>query len=77
MRFCPAIGIDRKNNEWIVQTPKGDIRAEYVVNAGGYYAQHIGEWFKPFGGRTVPMMVMSLQYLLTDEISELKDWTEA
>ena len=77
LRFCPAIGIDRQNNEWVIKTAKGDIQAEYVVNAGGYYAQHIGEWFKPFGGRTVPMMVMSHQYLLTDEISELKEWTEA
>ncbi len=77
LRFCPAIGIDRKNNEWIIKTEKGDIRAEYVVNAGGYYAQHIGEWFKPFGGRTVPMMVMSHQYLLTEEISELREWTES
>ena len=76
LRFCPAIGIDRKNDEWIIKTDKGEIRAEYIVNAGGYYAQHIGEWFKPFGGRTVPMMVMSHQYLLTDEIPELKNWTE-
>jgi dimethylglycine dehydrogenase len=35
-----------------------------VVNAAGYYAQRVGEWFKPFGGRTVPMMVMSHQYML-------------
>ena len=76
LRFCPAIGIARKNSEWIIKTSKGDIAAEYVVNAGGYYAQNIGEWFKPFGGRTVPMMVMSHQYLLTEEISELREWTK-
>ncbi|MFT4716379.1 MAG: dimethylglycine dehydrogenase [Paracoccaceae bacterium] len=74
-RFCPATGVSRENGEWIVHTDKGDIRCEYVVNAAGYYAQRVGEWFKPYGGRTVPMMVMSHQYLLTDEIPELKKWS--
>lgn len=74
-RFCPATGVSRENGEWIVHTQKGDIRCEYVVNAAGYYAQRVGEWFKPFGGRTVPMTVMSHQYMLTDEIPELAEWT--
>jgi dimethylglycine dehydrogenase len=76
-RFCPATGVSRSGDEWIVHTDKGDIRCEKVVNAAGYYAQRVGEWFKPYGGRTVPMAVMSHQYFLTDEISELKEWTEA
>ncbi len=76
-RFCPATGVSRSGDDWIVHTDKGDIRCEKVVNAAGYYAQRVGEWFKPYGGRTVPMAVMSHQYFLTDEISELKEWTEA
>ncbi|WP_111734827.1 GcvT family protein [Roseovarius amoyensis] len=75
MRFCPATGIDRDGDEWIVHTEKNDIRCEYVVNAAGYYAQRVGEWFRPFGGRRVPMMVMSHQYMLTDEIPELEAWS--
>ena len=75
LRFCPATGIDRDGDEWIVHTGKGDIRCEYVVNAAGYYAQRVGEWFRPFGGRRVPMMVMSHQYMLTDEIPELEAWS--
>ncbi|MDG2405731.1 MAG: FAD-dependent oxidoreductase, partial [Paracoccaceae bacterium] len=43
--------------------------------AAGYYAQRVGEWFKPYGGRTVPMMVMSHQYMLTGEIPELEVWS--
>ncbi len=74
-RFCPATGISRENGEWVVHTPKGDIRCEIVVNAAGYYAQKVGEWFKPYGGRTVPMMVMSHQYMLTDEIPEIAEYT--
>ncbi len=74
-RFCPATGVNRENGEWIVHTEKGDIRCEYVVNAAGYYAQTVGEWFKPYGGRIVPMMVMSHQYMLTDEIPEIEEYT--
>jgi len=29
----------------------------------------------PFGGRTVPMMVMSHQYLLFEEVDAVKDWS--
>ena len=76
LRFTPATGVSRENGEWIVHTEKGDIRCEYVVNAAGYYAQRVGEWFKPYGGRTVPMMVMSHQYMLTDEIPEIEAWTK-
>lgn len=75
-RFCPVTGIDRDGDEWIVKTDKGEIRAEFVVNCAGYYAQRVGEMFKPFGGRTVPMVVMSHQYFLTEEIPELAAWTK-
>ena len=75
-RFCPVKGIDRDGDEWIVKTAKGDIRCEKVVNCAGYYAQRVGEMFKPFGGRTVPMVVMSHQYFLTGQMAELEAWTK-
>ncbi len=74
LRFTPATGVSRQGGEWIVHTEQGDIRCEYVVNAAGYYAQRVGEWFRLHGGRTVPMMVMSHQYLLTEDIPALEDW---
>ena len=77
LRFTPATGVTRDGNEWIVHTEKGDIRCEFVVNAAGYYAQRVGEWFKPYGGRTVPMMVMSHQYMLSEEVPELAAHTKA
>ena len=77
LRHTPATGVRRENGEWIVETGKGEIRCEYVVNAAGYYAQRVGEWFKPYGGRTVPMATMSHQYFLTEEIPELEAWTRA
>ena len=75
-RFTPATGVSRQNDEWIVHTPKGDIRCEFVVNAAGYYAQRVGEYFRPFGGRTVPVVTMSHQYILTEEIPELAKWSK-
>jgi len=75
-RFCPATGVTQDGDGWIVHTEKGDIACDYVVNAAGYYAQRVGEWFKPYGGRTVPMMVMSHQFLLTDQIPELETWSK-
>ena len=71
-RFCPATGVRREGDEWVVSTPKGDIRCEIVVNAAGYYAREVGKWF----GRDLPMMVMSHQYMLFDTIPELESWTK-
>ncbi len=76
LRFTPATGVRRENGEWIVETEKGEIRCEYVVNAAGYYAQRVGEWFVPYGGRTVPMMVMSHQYLLSEPVAEIEAWSK-
>jgi len=72
VRFCPVTGARRENGEWIISTPQGDIRCEYVVNAGGYRAAEVGAMF----GRKVPMMVMSHQYILFEEIPELAAWSK-
>jgi dimethylglycine dehydrogenase len=72
IRFCPVTGARCDNGEWVIETPKGEIRCEYVVNAGGYRAAEVGKLF----GRTVPMMVMSHQYMLFEEIPELAAWTK-
>ena len=77
VRFCPVTGVSWDGNQWTVETEQGSITCEYVVNAAGYYAQRVAEWFKPYGGRHLPMMTMSHQYLLTDEIPELQEWSEA
>ena len=73
VRFCPVTGARRENGEWVIETEKGEIRCEIVVNAAGYRAQEVGRMF----GREVPMMTMSHQYLLTDEIPELEEWSRA
>jgi dimethylglycine dehydrogenase len=72
VRFCPVTGVRRENDEWVVVTPQGEIRCEIVVNAAGYRAAEVGKMF----GRDVPMMVMSHQYILFEEIPELVAWSK-
>jgi dimethylglycine dehydrogenase len=47
------------NGEWKVETEKGDITCEHVVNAGGTYARQMGEW----SGLQLPMTSMTHHYL--------------
>ena len=56
------------NGEWLVTTDKGDIVAEVVVNAAGYRAGEI----MAMVGRHLPIAVMSHQYLVTEDVPELK-----
>ena len=72
VRFCPVTGVRRENDEWVIGTEKGDIRCEIVVNAAGYRAAEVGRIF----GRDIPMMVMSHQYILFEEIPELAAWSK-
>ena len=66
-RFCPVTGVRRMGGEWIVLTPKGEVRCDIVVNAAGYYARDVARMF----GRDLPMVVMSHQYMLFDTIPEI------
>ncbi|MFT4151436.1 MAG: FAD-dependent oxidoreductase [Paracoccaceae bacterium] len=72
-RFCPVTGVRRENGEWVVATPKGEVRCEIVVNAAGYYAREVGKMF----GRDIPMVAMSHQYMLFDTVPELQEWSES
>jgi len=70
-RFCPVTAVRRDGDDWVVTTPKGDIRCEKVVNAAGYHAREVARMF----GRDLPMVVMSHQYLLFDTVPEVAAWT--
>lgn len=72
VRFCPVTGVRREHDLWKIATPKGEIACEFVVNAAGYRAGEVGRMF----GREIPMMVMSHQYILFEEIPELAAWSK-
>jgi 4-methylaminobutanoate oxidase (formaldehyde-forming) len=50
-----------------VQTPYGDIEAEYVVNCAGMWARQLGAR----AGVTIPLQAAEHYYLITEEISGL------
>ncbi len=69
-RNCRATNITQDaNGEWVVETEKGTIRCEHVVNAGGTYARQMGEW----SGLQLPMTSMTHHYFVTDEVPEFQD----
>ncbi len=68
-RFTKVTGVSRTaNGEWNVQTDKGNVQCEYVINAGGYRAAEVLE----LGGKFLPMVTLEHQYLVTESIPELE-----
>ena len=69
LRKCRAMNITQaENGEWIVETEKGTIRCEHVVNAGGTYARLMGEW----SGLQLPMTSMTHHYFVTEPVPEFE-----
>ena len=69
VRFCPVTAVKHTQDEWVLTTPNGTIRAEYVVNAAGYRAAELGRMF----GRDVPCVSLAHQYLVTEPIATLTE----
>ena len=57
----------RPDGSWNVETEKGTIIAEHVVNAGGLWARKVGA----MAGVNLPVTPMQHHYLVTEEIPEL------
>ncbi len=70
VRHCRATNITQApNGEWVVETEKGTITCEHVVNAGGTYARQMGEW----SGLQLPMTSMTHHYFVTEPVPEFND----
>ncbi|WP_299046269.1 FAD-dependent oxidoreductase [uncultured Tateyamaria sp.] len=70
VRRCRATNITQgTNGAWVVETERGTISCEHVVNAGGTYARQMGEW----SGLQLPMTSMTHHYFVTDEVPEFRD----
>ncbi|WP_420585287.1 FAD-dependent oxidoreductase [Ruegeria sp.] len=69
-RNCRATDITQaENGEWVVETEKGTITCEHVVNAGGTYARQMGEW----SGLQLPMTSMTHHYFVTEPVPEFQN----
>jgi len=69
IRRCRAINITQTDSgEWAVETERGTVVCEHVVNAGGTYARQMGEW----SGLTLPMTSMTHHYFVTEPVPEFE-----
>ena len=69
-RHTRATNITRQpSGEWLVESEKGSILCEHVVNAGGTYARQMGEW----SGLQLPMTSMTHHYFVTEPVPEFQD----
>jgi dimethylglycine dehydrogenase len=57
------------SGEFRVETERGAVACEHVVNAAGCYAREVGKWL----GVDVPITNMEHQYLVTEPLPEFKD----
>ncbi len=70
IRHCRATNITQlANGAWQVETEKGTITCEHVVNAGGTYARQMGEW----SGLQLPMTSMTHHYFVTEPVPEFEN----
>ena len=68
LRFTKVTGLKQTpSGGWIVETDKGDIECEIVVNAAGYRAGEVMAML----GQKMPIVAMSHQYLVTEPVEDL------
>ena len=66
-RHTAVTAIERSGEGWLVETSKGEIRAEIVVNAAGQWAKQIGRMV----GVDLPIVPLEHQFLVTEPVEEL------
>ena len=68
IRFTPVTGtIPQNDGTWIVQTPKGDIRTGWVINAAGLWGREVAA----LAGITLPLQPTEHQYFVTETMPEV------
>ena len=68
IRFCPVTGtVQQPDGTWIVETAKGDIKAEWVINAAGLWGREVGK----LAGIELPLIPTEHQYFVTETIAEI------
>ncbi len=59
------------DGQWLLDTEKGPIRAEHVVNAGGLWARQVGHMV----GVELPLIPMQHHFLVTEDVPEVAAMT--
>lgn len=67
-RFTPVTGTEQQpDGSWIVRTPKGDIRTQWIVNAAGLWGREVAA----MAGLELPLQPTEHQYFVTETIDEV------
>ena len=67
LRRTPVTGLERGSAGWVVETPKGEVRAEFVVNAAGQWGREVAQ----LAGHDLPLVPMQHHYLVTEPIDDI------
>jgi len=68
-RFTPVTAtLQQPDGSWIVETPRGGIHAEWVVNAAGLWAREVAA----LAGIDLPLMPTEHQYFVTESLVEIE-----
>ena len=68
-RFTPVMATtQRADGSWDVETDKGTIHADVVINAAGLWAREVAA----MAGLELPLMPLEHQYLVTESIPEIE-----
>ncbi|RKF15060.1 FAD-dependent oxidoreductase [Roseovarius spongiae] len=67
-RFTPVTATEAQpDGTWIVRTPKGEIRTDWVVNAAGLWGREVAA----LAGVELPLQPTEHQYFVTETIAEI------
>lgn len=66
-RYNPVQAIRREDSYWVVETTKGRLTAQHVVNAAGTWGFEVGRMM----GVNVPSVPVLHQYLVTDSVPDI------
>ena len=67
VRHAPVLSMEHDGEAWCIRTPKGEIRAEIVVNAAGQWARQLGQMV----GLELPIVPIEHHYLITEPVPEV------
>jgi len=68
-RFTKVTAISRTvSNEWRIETNKGEVTCEVIINATGFY----GDTIAKLTAQSLPIAVLEHQYLVTDALDALE-----
>jgi len=68
-RFTPVTAtVPQPDGSWIVETPKGNIQTEWVINAAGLWGREVAA----LAGIELPLQPTEHQYFVTESIAEIE-----